>query len=153
MDGMTEIKFAYAGYQHSLKSAISCVGTGLHSGKRAELSLLPAPASTGIVFRRTDLGIDIPARFDAVTDTRLCTQVAHADYPHATVCTVEHVMAALAATGVDNAVVALDGPEIPVLDGSSAPFVFLIDCAGRMKQLAPAPSPCCTKSRRCRRKA
>ena len=137
MDGMTEFKFAHAGYQHSLTSAISCVGTGLHSGKRVELSLLPAPANTGIVFRRTDLGIDIAARFDSVTDTRLCTQIAHAEHPDATVCTVEHVIAALSATGVDNAIVALDGPEIPALDGSSAPFVFLIDCAGRVKQAAP----------------
>ena len=136
MDGMTEI-FNYASYQHSLKTAISCVGTGLHSGKTVHLSLSPAPAGTGIVFRRTDLGIDIAAVFDAVTDTRLCTQIAHPDHPHATVCTVEHVMAALAATGVDNAIVAVDGPEIPVLDGSSAPFVFLIDCAGLARQAAP----------------
>ncbi len=137
MDGMTEINFVHATHQHSLQSAISCVGIGLHSGKRVNLALLPAPPGTGIVFRRTDLGIDIAARFDAVTDTRLCTQIAHPDHSHATVCTVEHVIAALAATGVDNAVVALDGPEIPVLDGSSAPFVFLIDCAGRTRQSAP----------------
>ena len=137
MDGITDIKFVHATHQHSLKSAISCVGTGLHSGKRVNLSLSPAPVGTGIVFRRSDLRIDIAARFDAVTDTRLCTQIAHPDHPHATVCTVEHVMAALAATGIDNAVVTLDGPELPVLDGSSAPFVFLIDCAGRAKQAAP----------------
>ena len=137
MDGLTDVKFVHSDHQHSLKSAISCSGAGLHSGRQVNLSLLPAPSGTGIVFRRTDLGIDIPARFDAVTDTRLCTQIAHPDRPDATVSTVEHVIAALAATGVDNAVVALDGPEIPVLDGSSEPFVFLIDCAGRAKQAAP----------------
>ncbi len=138
MDGTTDIDFAiHAASQHTLKSSIGCVGAGLHSGRRVVLSLLPAMADTGIVFRRTDLNIDIVARYDAVTDTRLCTQIAHPDHPHAHVGTIEHVMAALAATGIDNAVVAVDGPEIPVFDGSSAPFVFLIDCAGRVEQLAP----------------
>ncbi len=138
MDGTAEVKFAAHGAnQHTLKSAIGCVGTGLHSGRAVRLSLQPAPGDTGIVFRRTDLGIDIPARYDAVTDTRLCTRIAHPHHPHAHVGTVEHVMAALAATGIDNAVVAVDGPEIPVFDGSSAPFVFLIDCAGRAEQAAP----------------
>ena len=138
MDGVTEMKFDVHGtMQQTLKAEISCVGTGLHSGRRVTLSLLPAPADTGIVFRRTDLQLDIPARPDLVTDTRLCTQIAHPDRPDAHVCTVEHVMAALAATGVDNAIVAVDGPEIPVFDGSSAPFVFLIDCAGRVQQSAP----------------
>ena len=137
MDGIAEIKVGVqATHQHTLKTAISCVGTGLHSGRPARLSLMPALPDTGIVFRRTDLGLDIPARYDLVTDTRLCTRIAHPDQPEACVGTVEHVMAALAACGIDNAVVAVDGPEIPVLDGSSAPFLFLIDCAGRLPQAA-----------------
>ena len=138
MDGTRDIKLAtHAASQHTLKSGIGCVGAGLHSGRKVSLSLLPAQSDTGIVFRRTDLGIDIAARYDAVTDTRLCTQIAHPDHPNAHVGTIEHVMAALAATGIDNAIVAVDGPEIPVFDGSSAPFVVLIDCAGRLEQAAP----------------
>jgi UDP-3-O-[3-hydroxymyristoyl] N-acetylglucosamine deacetylase len=137
MDGMTDIAIgALATQQQTLKTAISCVGVGLHGGQRVHLSLQPAPADTGIVFRRTDLGIDIPASARLVTDTRLCTQITHPDHPQAYVRTVEHVMAALAGLGIDNAIVALDGPEVPVLDGSSAPFVFLIDCAGRETQSA-----------------
>ena len=138
MDGIAGMKVdVHEANQHTLKSSIGCVGIGLHSGRKVRLSLQPAMAGTGIVFRRTDLRIDIPARYDAVTETRLCTQIAHPDYPDAHVGTVEHVMAALAATGIDNAVVAVDGPEIPVFDGSSTPFVFLIDCAGRAEQAAP----------------
>ncbi len=98
------------------------------------LTLRPAPAETGIVFRRTDLGVDIPARFDAVCDTRLCTVLAAARPPEARVGTVEHVMAALSACGIDNAVIEVDGPEVPVLDGSAEPFVFLIECAGIVDQ-------------------
>jgi UDP-3-O-[3-hydroxymyristoyl] N-acetylglucosamine deacetylase len=119
-----------------LKSAISCVGAGLHSGHRVNLGLHPAPIGAGIVFRRTDLGIDIQATWDNVHDTRLCTMLALPGRPEARIGTVEHLMAALYATGVDNAVITLDGPEVPVLDGSSAPFVFLIDCAGTTEQTA-----------------
>ncbi len=116
--------------QRTLKTAIGCVGVGLHLGCRVNVTLRPAPAGTGVVFHRTDLGLRIPARFDCVADTRLSTVLACPDQPDARVGTVEHLMAALAACGVDNAVVDVDGPEIPVLDGSSAPWVFLIDCAG-----------------------
>jgi UDP-3-O-[3-hydroxymyristoyl] N-acetylglucosamine deacetylase len=138
MDGMTGAPIdVSAGRQHTLKSQIDCVGVGLHGGEKVSLSLLPAAPGTGIVFRRTDLGIDIPARHDWVTDTRLCTQLSHPDHPGAQVRTVEHVMAALAGTGIDNAVICVDGPELPVLDGSAAPIVFLIDCAGRIAQAAP----------------
>ena len=138
MDGMTDIRIdRLPSFQHTLAASISCVGVGLHSGQRVELTLLPAAPGTGIVFRRVDLGIDISAGANAVTDTRLCTQISHPDQPRACVRTVEHLMAALAGTGIDNAVVELDGEEVPVLDGSSASFVFLIDCAGRRAQAAP----------------
>ena len=120
--------------QHTLKASIDCVGIGLHSGVRVAMTLRPAGVGHGIVFRRRDLGIDIPARFDLVTDTRLCTVLAHPVIAAARIGTVEHVMAALAATGVTNVVVEVDGPEVPILDGSAANFVFLIDCAGIVAQ-------------------
>jgi UDP-3-O-[3-hydroxymyristoyl] N-acetylglucosamine deacetylase len=122
--------------QCTLKAAIGCVGVGLHTGQRVALSFQPAPADHGIVFRRTDLGVDVPARFDRVVDTRLCTVLEH---DGARVGTVEHVMAALFGCGIDNAVVELDGPEPPVFDGSAGQFVFLLDCAGKVVQDAPRP--------------
>ena len=138
MDGMVhDMLEPSVAMQRTLKASIDCVGTGLHSGRRVSLSFSPAAPGTGIVFRRTDLGIDVPARFDSVADTRLCTVLAAAGTPQARVGTVEHVMAALAACGVDNAVVSVDGAEIPILDGSAAPFVFLLDCAGFVGQAAP----------------
>ncbi len=123
--------------QRTLKAAINCVGVGIHSGQRASLVIRPAPAGHGIVFRRTDLGLDIAARFDNVCDTRLCTVLADPDAPSARVGTVEHLMAAFAGLGIDNALVEVDGPEIPILDGSAGPFLFLLDCAGSVEQDAP----------------
>lgn len=120
--------------QRTLKAPISCVGVGVHSGRKTSLTLHPAPANHGIVFRRTDLGRDIEARFDRVCDTRLCTVIGSGD---ARVGTVEHLMAALSGTGVDNALIEIDGPEVPILDGSAAPFLFLLDCAGIVDQYAP----------------
>jgi UDP-3-O-[3-hydroxymyristoyl] N-acetylglucosamine deacetylase len=114
----------------TLRNAIDCRGIGLHSGRETRLVLKPAPSGHGIVFRRVDIGIDIPARHDFVSDTRLCTRLALPGHPDASIGTVEHIMAALAATGVDNVLIEIDGPEIPIFDGSAAPFVFLIDCAG-----------------------
>jgi UDP-3-O-[3-hydroxymyristoyl] N-acetylglucosamine deacetylase len=114
----------------TLRNAIDCQGVGLHSGRTTRLALIPAPAGTGIIFRRTDLGVDIAARYDLVPDARLCTKLVSAERPDASIGTVEHLMAALAATGIDNLRLEVDGPEIPIFDGSAAPFLFLIDCAG-----------------------
>ncbi|MDE2574362.1 MAG: UDP-3-O-acyl-N-acetylglucosamine deacetylase [Rhodospirillales bacterium] len=125
--------------QRTLKASIGCVGIGLHSGRKIALTLHPAPIGSGIVFRRSDMGVEIPARFDHVVETRLCTVLARPDRPEARIATVEHVMAALAGCGISNAVVEIDGPEVPILDGSAASFVFLIDCAGILVQDAAAP--------------
>ncbi len=124
--------------QRTLANPIGCIGVGLHSGAQISLTLHPAPVNSGIVIRRSDLGISFPARFDLVTDTRLCTLLHPENRPDARVGTVEHVMAALAAMGVTNAAIEVDGPEIPVLDGSAAPFLFLLDCAGLVDQNAAA---------------
>ncbi len=136
MDGLPQSRTtdATTWCQQTLKAPISCVGVGLHSGIRVGLTFRPAPVDHGIVFRRTDLGLDIPARADRVVETRLATVLANGD---ARIGTIEHVMAALAGCGIDNAVVEVDGPEPPILDGSSSPFVFLLDCAGVVAQDAP----------------
>lgn len=130
---------ATAGFrQHTLKNSIYCSGTGLHSGARVAMSMHPAKRDTGIVFRRADVeGADaeIPARFDRVSDTRLCTTLSND--AGVSVSTVEHLMAALAGCGLDNVIVEVSGPELPIMDGSSEPFVFLIDCAGIAAQAAP----------------
>jgi UDP-3-O-[3-hydroxymyristoyl] N-acetylglucosamine deacetylase len=123
--------------QQTLASAISARGIGLHSGLPIRLHLAPAPAGHGIVFRRTDTGIAIPARHDHVRDTRQCTVIGLDDTPQARVGTIEHLMAALAAAGIDNALVSLDGPEVPAFDGSAAEFSFLIASAGIAVQDAP----------------
>jgi UDP-3-O-[3-hydroxymyristoyl] N-acetylglucosamine deacetylase len=122
-------------FQHTLKTAIPCTGVGLHSGNRVSMTIAPAPADNGITFVRTDkcgAEAEIQGAFDNVRDTRLCTVVGNA--AGTTIGTVEHLMAALWGCGIDNAVVELDGPEVPIMDGSADPFVFLIDCAGRVEQ-------------------
>lgn len=112
----------------TLESAVSAVGCGLHSGVDVRLRLCPAPVNTGIVFRRMDLGMmDIPARFDRVTDTRLCTLIS---LETAKVGTIEHLMAALAAAEIDDLVIEIDAAEVPIFDGSAAPFLSLIESAG-----------------------
>ena len=124
--------------QQTLAHAVECVGVGLHSGLNVTMTLRPAPADGGIVFRRVDVDAgtgEIPARFDHVVDTRMCTTLGNK--AGVTVGTIEHLMAAFAGLGVDNAVVELDGPEVPIMDGSAAPFVFLIECAGLVDQDAP----------------
>ncbi len=146
MDGMTDVALdpslfresgdAGPAFEHTLRRSIHCRGVGLHGGQQATLTLHPGPAGSGVVFRRSDLGMDLRARHDMVSDTRLCTLLSDPARPGLRVGTVEHLLAAFSACGVDNVVVEIDGPEIPVLDGSSAPFVFLIDCAGRVAQPA-----------------
>jgi len=130
--------YAGASRQKTLKRAIPCRGVGLHSGRQISMTLHPAPTDHGIVFRRIDVADKdpvVPARFDRVVDTRLCTMIANDDGVR--IGTVEHLMAAFAGCEVDNAVVELDGPEVPIMDGSSEPFVFLIDCVGVVEQDAP----------------
>jgi UDP-3-O-[3-hydroxymyristoyl] N-acetylglucosamine deacetylase len=138
MDGTPQTMVAISpAWQQTLKAPIGCVGVGLHTGRRVSLNLRPADPGHGIVFRRTDLGRDIQARFDRVVDTRLATVLGDQRWASARVGTVEHLLAALAALGIDNVLVELDGPEVPALDGSAAPFVFLLDCAGVMEQSVP----------------
>jgi UDP-3-O-[3-hydroxymyristoyl] N-acetylglucosamine deacetylase len=123
--------------QKTLKSAISCTGIGLHSGEKISMTLHPADVDAGITFRRTDItggGVEIPASFDSVCDTRMCTTIGVESGQ--SIATIEHLMAALAGAGVDNAVIEVGGGEVPVMDGSAAPFLFLIDCAGVAEQNA-----------------
>lgn len=124
--------------QSSLKSAVAFVGVGLHSGEPVRLVVNPAPVGHGIVFRRTDLPpaeSRIPAQWDAVVPSKLCTLLANPQ--GATVSTVEHVMAALAGCGIHNADITIDGSEVPILDGSSAPFVRGFLSVGVVEQCAP----------------
>jgi UDP-3-O-[3-hydroxymyristoyl] N-acetylglucosamine deacetylase len=123
--------------QRTLRNPIGCVGTGLHTGAKVSVTLHPAPPDTGIRFRRYDLpgtGM-IAAAHDRVCDTTMCTMLGGAD--GATVGTVEHLMAALAGCEIDNALIEVGGPEIPIMDGSAGPFVFLIECAGVVEQDRP----------------
>ena len=123
--------------QHTLKNSIYCSGAGLHSGARVAMSLHPAKRDSGIVFRRSDVAgpdRDIQARYDRVSDTRLCTTLSND--AGVSISTVEHLMAALAGCGLDNVIVEVNGPELPIMDGSAEPFVFLIDCAGVTAQAA-----------------
>lgn len=124
--------------QKTLQSTVDISGVGLHSGKDIALSLRPAQVGNGIVFVRTDVtGTDnlIPALWDRVVDTQLCTIIANED--DVRVGTIEHLMAAFRGCGVDNAIVELNGPEVPVMDGSSAIFVEMIERAGLVEQALP----------------
>lgn len=125
-------------YQHTVKETVVISGIGVHSGAPATLTIHPAPAGTGIVFVRSDITDRdnvIPARWDHVVDTRLCTVIANK--AGATVSTIEHVMSAFAALGVDNARVDIDGPETPIMDGSAKPFIDALDRTGLARQKAP----------------
>jgi UDP-3-O-[3-hydroxymyristoyl] N-acetylglucosamine deacetylase len=122
--------------QRTLKSVIRATGVGLHTGEKVAMTLRPAPPNSGIVFRRIDLSkpVDIVADAFKVTDTRLCSAL---EAGGARVATVEHLMSAFAGLGIDNAFVDLTGSEVPIMDGSAAPFVFLIQSAGIEQQPAP----------------
>ena len=122
--------------QRTLQNMIRATGVGLHSGEKVYLTLRPAPVDTGIVFRRVDLDpvVEIPARADYVTETMLCTGLTH---DGGKAMTVEHLMSALAGLGVDNVYIELSAPEVPIMDGSSGPFVFLLQSAGIVEQNAP----------------
>ena len=122
--------------QRTLKNVIRATGVGLHSGEKVFLTLRPAPIHSGIVFRRVDLNpvVEIPARGDLVSETTLCTGLSCGP---AKVQTVEHLLSAMAGLGIDNAYVELSAAEVPIMDGSAGPFVFLLQSAGIAEQEAP----------------
>ena len=122
--------------QRTLKALVSAAGVGLHTGQKVRMPLRPAPADSGIVFRRVDLAapVDIPARAELVGETRLSSCLVREGVK---IYTVEHLMSALGGLGVDNAYVDLDAPELPIMDGSASPFVLLIQQAGIVEQAAP----------------
>jgi len=119
--------------QRTLKNVIRATGVGLHTGKKVYLTLRPAPADTGVIFRRVDLDpvVEIPACPENVGDTRLSTTLARDEVR---ISTVEHLLSALAGFGIDNAFVDLSADEVPIMDGSAGPFVFLIQSAGVIEQ-------------------
>ena len=121
--------------QRTLKNVIRATGVGLHTGEKVYLTLRPAPADTGIVFVRVDVDpvVEIPALSRNVCDTTLATTIAHGGYK---VSTIEHLMSAFSGLGIDNAYVEVSGPEMPIMDGSAATFVFLIQSAGIVDQAA-----------------
>ena len=119
--------------QRTLKNVIRATGVGLHTGEKVFLTLRPAAPDTGIVFRRDDLEspLDIPARAENVGDTRLSTTLAR---DGVRISTVEHLLSAFAGLGIDNAYADVSAPEVPIMDGSAGPFVFLIQSAGVEEQ-------------------
>jgi len=122
--------------QHTLSRTVRARGIGLHSGERVHLSVLPAGPDTGIVFRRLDLSppVEVPAQAALIGETTLCSTLVRDGVK---VATVEHLLSALSGLGIDNAVVELSAPEVPIMDGSAAPFVFLLQSAGLVEQSAP----------------
>ena len=122
-------------FQHTLKNSFTCVSRGLHTGLNIIMRVIPAEANSGIIFVRRDIGSpysEIQANWKNVTDTRLSTTIANSNGVR--VSTIEHLMAALYASGIDNARIVIDGPEVPIMDGSAAPFVKLINHVGKIKQ-------------------
>jgi len=115
--------------QRTVAQEISCTGIGLHSGKKAKLIVKPAPPNSGISFERVDIspGCSVKASFDNVVETNMATTIGFNGY---SISTIEHLMAAFFGMGIDNALVQIDGKEVPIMDGSSAPFVFLLENAG-----------------------
>ncbi|MGS2717746.1 UDP-3-O-acyl-N-acetylglucosamine deacetylase [Eionea flava] len=122
--------------QRTLKNEIQATGVGLHTGDKVYLCLKPAPEDYGIVFRRVDLepSVDIPAKAENVGDTTLSTSLVSGDVK---VSTVEHLLSAMAGMGIDNAIIEVSAAEVPIMDGSAGPFVFLIQSAGIQEQSAP----------------
>ena len=122
--------------QRTLKNSIRASGVGLHTGKKVLMTLRPAAPDSGIVFRRVDLpvAVDIPAHAENVGDTTLGTTLVNGD---AKVSTVEHLLSAFAGLGIDNAIVEVSAPEVPIMDGSAGPFVFLLQSAGLEEQGVP----------------
>ena len=122
--------------QRTIKTSIQATGVGLHTGRKVRLLIRPAQTDTGVVFRRVDLDpvVDVPAKALHVGETRLSSCLVQGG---ARVYTVEHLMSALAGLGIDNAYIDIDGPEVPIMDGSAAPFVFLLQGAGIEVQAAP----------------
>ncbi|QDH16280.1 UDP-3-O-acyl-N-acetylglucosamine deacetylase [Swingsia samuiensis] len=125
--------------QTTLASTISCKGVALHTGQEVELKLIPADADTGILIHRSDLAdsYPFPVRHDRIVDTQLSTVVACKENPSLKVATIEHLMAALHGLEIDNVIISLNGPEVPILDGSADSFTFLIRCAGQKTLEAP----------------
>lgn len=122
--------------QRTVRDNISCTGIGLHSGKKVRMTIKPAPPDSGIQFIRVDLSVPqvIKAHFENVIDTNLSTTIG---VNGTRVSTVEHLMAAFFGLGIDNALVEIDGPEVPIMDGSAAPFIFLLKSAGIREQRRP----------------
>lgn len=125
--------------QRTIKSLVKATGVGVHSGQRVELCLRPAAPDTGIVFRRTDLAepVDIPVNSVSVTDTRMATSISAANQPLARVQTIEHLLSACSGLGIDNLYIDITAEEVPILDGSSSSFVFLLQSAGVVTQNSP----------------
>lgn len=124
--------------QRTINSKTSCNSVGIHSGLDISLTLLPAPCDTGIIFKRIDVTTGdntIKANYKNVVDTKLGTTIANES--GVKVATIEHLMAAIWGCGIDNLIIEIDGPEVPIMDGSSEPFVFLIECAGINTQESP----------------
>ncbi len=123
-------------YQRTLKNVIRATGVGLHTGRKVFVTLRPAPVDAGIIFRRIDLdpAVEIPARAQNVGDTSLSTSLVR---DSVRISTVEHLLSAFAGLGIDNAYVDLSAPEVPIMDGSAGPFVFLLQSAGFQTQNAP----------------
>jgi UDP-3-O-[3-hydroxymyristoyl] N-acetylglucosamine deacetylase len=125
-------------YQRTIKNPTTCFGIGVHSGKKVSMTLLPAKENTGIVFKRTDIKDipnEIPAAYNLVTETMLGTTLTNAC--GAKIATVEHLMAAIWGCGIDNLIIEIDGPEVPIMDGSSDPFVQMIEATGYTEQSKP----------------
>ena len=121
-------------FQRTLENTVKATGVGLHSGKKVTLTLRPAPVNTGILLVRTDLqpNVTIPAKAEMVRETTMCTALVNDEGVR--IATIEHLFAALAGLGIDNAVIEVNAPEIPVMDGSASPFVFLLQSAGIKQQ-------------------